>query len=59
MEEQIQYITPTYTGPKYPGGYRFGNHSSGYTQINLTRKPNFIHRFFMKVLLGLYWFDEK
>jgi hypothetical protein len=39
------------------GGYRFGNASSYYTQINLNYKPKWIHRQFMKIFFGLYWFN--
>jgi hypothetical protein len=39
------------------GGYRFGNASTYYTQINLNYKPKWIHRQFMKIFFGLYWFN--
>jgi hypothetical protein len=48
-----------YTPPKTVGGYRLGNELTGSIQFNLTYKPNFIHRFFMKICLGWYWFDQK
>jgi hypothetical protein len=49
----------TYTPPTYVGGYRIGKELTGSIQFNLTYKPNFIHRFFMKICLGWYWFDQK
>jgi hypothetical protein len=45
--------------PKVVGGYRIGKELTGSIQFNLTYKPNFIHRFFMKICLGWYWFDQK
>jgi len=49
----------TYTPPTYVGGYRIGKELIGSIQFNLTYKPNLIHRFFMKICLGWYWFDQK
>jgi hypothetical protein len=45
--------------PKVVGGYRLGKELTGSVQFNLTYKPNRIHRFFMKICLGWYWFDQK
>ena len=56
-KEDIVYTF--YTPPKVVGGYRLGKELNGSIQINLCYKPNFIHRFFMKVCLGWYWFDQK
>ena len=46
------------TPPNYVGGYRIGNEFEWSHQLNLTYKPNFIHRFFMRTCFGLYWFDK-
>jgi hypothetical protein len=43
--------------PLLVGGYRFGNASTYYTQVNLYYKPNWLHRQFMRIFFGLYWFD--
>jgi hypothetical protein len=40
-------------------GYRIGNQPTGYVQFNLTHKPKWIHRQFMRILLGWYWYDSK
>ena len=65
-KEEIEHTVPesivfnaTLWIPEFVGGYRIGNHPTNYFQINLKHKPNFIQRFFMKTLLGFYWFDEK
>ena len=50
---------PPYKPPVYVGGYRFGNLTENYMQMNLTYKPKWIHRQFAKMFLGLYWFDNK
>lgn len=47
---------PEYVG-EYVGGYRIGKLKSGYTQFNLTYKPNWFHRQMMKLCLGWYWYD--
>ena len=49
----------TYTPPTYVGGYRIGKELIGSIQFNLTYKPKRIHRFFMRICLGWYWFDQK
>ena len=43
--------------PKNVGGYRFGNSTSWYTQLNLTHKPSWFHRNMMRICFGMYWFD--
>ena len=48
-----------YTPPTYVGGYRIGKELIGSIQFNLTYKPKRIHRFFMRICLGWYWFDQK
>jgi hypothetical protein len=57
IDDEIQF--KAYTPPTYVGGYRIGKELIGSIQFNLTYKPNFIHRFFMKICLGWYWFDQK
>ena len=47
------------TPPPSVGGYRFGNASTHYTQMNLNYKPKWLHRQCMKMFFGLYWFDQK
>lgn len=44
--------------PIYVGGYRIGNHKSNYIQFNLKDKPKWLHRQFMRIFLGWYWFDK-
>lgn len=44
--------------PKYVGGYRLGNYKSNYIQFNLSNKPKWLHRQFMRLFLGWYWFDD-
>ncbi len=44
--------------PNYVGGYRLGKEFEYSIQFNLTYKPNWLHRFFMRTCLGWYWFDE-
>jgi hypothetical protein len=44
--------------PKVVGWYRFGKSKTMTTKIGIYYKPNFIHRFFMKICLGLYWENE-
>jgi hypothetical protein len=51
--------TTLITTPHPVGGYRLGEDRQPYTQINLTKKPSFIHRFFTKLFLGWVWVDNK
>lgn len=53
-EPAMFFVSP----PKHVGGYRIGNHKSNYIQFNLVNKPNWLHRQFMRICLGWYWFDE-
>ena len=39
----------------YEGAYCLGGNIG--LKVNLGKKPNFIHRYFMKVLLGWVWVD--
>jgi len=54
-EVQALVISPL----NYVGGYRIGKEFVGSCQFNLTYKPKRIHRFFMRICLGWYWFDAK
>lgn len=54
-KSNISVLSPEIS--KCVGGYRFGNQSTCYVQLNLTYRPNWIHRTFMKVCLGMYWYD--
>ena len=57
METEFNIKTGEISFSKYVGGYRMGG-NSGYTQFNLNEKPKWIHRYFMKLLLGFQWFDK-
>jgi len=59
IDDAAQHTFYFYEPPKSVGGYRIGKELNGSIQFNLTYKPNFIHRFFMKICLGWYWFDNK
>ncbi len=41
------------------GWYRVGNETTYVTKFPIYKKPNFIHRFFMRVMLGWYWEEKK
>jgi hypothetical protein len=45
--------------PKYVGGYRNTKDGDIYVQFHLQKKPKWIHRQFMRILLGFYWVDNK
>lgn len=45
----------TITSPNYVGGYRLGKQKLYSVLINLTYKPNWFHRQFMRIFLGWYW----
>jgi len=63
MEDNLQGETITLNAlvspPEYVGGYRIGKSTTAYMQFNLTYKPKWLHRQFMRILLGWYWFDAK
>jgi len=42
---------------KYAGSYRIGP-PTGYTSFSLSKKPNWFHRMFSKLLLGWEWVDN-
>ena len=44
-----------YTPPKYVGAYRIGG--TGGLHINFTKKPNWFHRYMMRMCLGWEWVD--
>ena len=41
------------------GCYRFGKETINCTKFSIVHKPKRIHRFFMRVIFGLYWEDNK
>lgn len=43
--------------PTHAGGYQIGDENGSVT-FNIGKKPNFIHRFFTRVLLGWKWIDS-
>jgi hypothetical protein len=49
----IEFSTPN---PSFVGGWYIGGRIG--FGIMLQKKPNIIHRFFMKFLLGVEWFDN-
>lgn len=51
---QLMVVSP----PDYVGGYRIGKEFEYSIQFNLAYKPKRIHRFFMRICLGLCWFDK-
>ena len=63
MEDKLQgetiKLNTLLSSPNYVGGYRIGKQTTGYFQFNLTHKPKWLHRQFMRILLGWYWFDAK
>ena len=44
--------------PKYAGDYRMGG-GTFYTQFSLCKKPCWLHRKMVKLLLGWEWVDNK
>jgi len=40
------------------GWYRLGHETIYCTKFSMHKKPSFIHRFFMRVMLGWYWEDN-
>lgn len=49
-----QYVKP----PVYAGAYRIGKEDTNNLYISLNYKPNRIHRFFSRVLIGWYWVEN-
>ena len=58
IEEYIEDTEPAISPPKPVGGYRIGNNKLNYIQFNLNYKPKWLHRQFIRIFLGWYWFDE-
>lgn len=48
-----------YTPPTIAGWYRLGEDKIQCIKFSVTKKPNIIHRYFMRILLGWYWEDVK
>ena len=46
-----------YIPPTPIGYYRLGKHTINCTKFPMFHKPNRIHKYFMRVLLGWYWED--
>lgn len=44
-----------YIPPTPIGYYRLGKHTINCTKFPMFHKPNRIHKYFMRVLLGWYW----
>ena len=57
VKQSVQ--TLVVSSPNYVGGYRIGKEFEWSCQFNLAYKPKRIHRFFMRICLGWYWFDVK
>ena len=48
----------TFMAPPPPvGGYRMGPASGGFVQFNLTKKPCWLHRLGVRLVLGWEWVD--
>ena len=45
--------------PKNVGGYDITGGSTAYIVFFMTKKPNVVHRFFCRLLLGWKWIDEE
>jgi hypothetical protein len=43
---------------EYVGGYNVTGSSKVTFKITFTKKPNIIHRFFSRILLGWVWVDN-
>lgn len=55
MTEHIFKLAPP--PPPSVGGYRMGE-APGYIQFNLTKKPCWLHRLGVRLVLGWKWVDE-
>jgi hypothetical protein len=56
--EEIYEELRVHTYPKVAGSYRVGKSQILCTKFSIHKKPNFIHRFFMRAILGIYWEDS-
>ena len=54
--EQEPVAWMVYTPPPVVGGYRMGE-VPGYFQFNLTKKPCWLHRLGVRLVLGWKWVD--
>jgi len=52
MTELFRFYSP----PPHVGGYQMGE-SHGYFQFNLTKKPHWLHRLGVRLVLGWKWVD--
>jgi len=50
---------PLIQTPKSVGGYDITGGSEQYIVFFMTKKPNVVHRFFCRLLLGWKWIDEE
>jgi hypothetical protein len=57
MEEES--FSKAVTPPKVVGYYRLGKEPAGTFQISICHRPKWIHRQFMRIFFGFYWFDFK
>ncbi len=53
-EGEYKFVSP----PPIAGWYRLGSETKYCTKYPMNKKPSFIHRFFMRVMLGWYWEDN-
>ena len=59
LEELNETEFKIYEPVHMDGCYRFGKETINCTKFSIVHKPKRIHRFFMRVILGLYWEDNK
>ena len=52
-----EHIFKLYAPPPVVGGYRMGE-APGYFQFNMTKKPCWLHRMGVRLVLGWKWVDE-
>jgi len=58
IKPQTPVLAMVVSPPNYVGGYRIGKEFEYSHLFNLTYKPNWLHRLFMRTCFGLYWFDK-
>lgn len=59
IEKQVEAEFKVYEPIHMDGCYRFGKETINCTKFSIAHKPKLIHRFFMRVVFGLYWEDNK
>lgn len=59
IEKQVEDYLRVYEPIHIDGYYRFGKETINCTKFSIAHKPKRIHRFFMRVVFGLYWEDNK